>query len=431
MNPVVLFGAFDRHNFGDLLFPHIAAAMLPDVEPLFAGLVERDMRALGGHRVRPLAGVPAALATAAALTAGGDRPGATLVHVGGEILTCDAWQAAVMLLPPELVQPTIGRLDAQPAQRIAWARSFLGGTGLAPYVASREGLPGIERVVYLGAGGTGLADCEPALRAEVIAKLSSADEVGVRDRHTLAQLRAAGIAARLMPDPAVMAAELFGDAIRTRSGPAGIAGRFADGYLAVQFSADFGDDDTLDRLAAQLDRLAASTGLGVALFRAGAAPWHDDLGVLRRTAARLRPGSAAVFESLDLWDICALLAGSRGYCGSSLHGRIVATAFGLPRVNLLHPSTRPRRAGVAGGYGGDGDNGGDRCDGGEAPTVGKQAAYAETWELPGLPTVAGVDDVAEAVGEALAADPAALAAHAASLAARYRRTFAEIMGGGT
>jgi len=27
--PPVLFGAFDRHNFGDLLFPHLLTALLP------------------------------------------------------------------------------------------------------------------------------------------------------------------------------------------------------------------------------------------------------------------------------------------------------------------------------------------------------------------------------------------------------------------
>ena len=46
-----------------------------------------------------------------------------------------------------------------------------------------------------------------------------ADAVGVRDRQTLAQLHAAGIAAHLMPDPAVLTAECFGPAI---------AGNFAD-----------------------------------------------------------------------------------------------------------------------------------------------------------------------------------------------------------
>lgn len=50
--PAILFGAFDRHNLGDLLFPHVAAALLPGRELLFAGLADRDLRALGGHRVR-------------------------------------------------------------------------------------------------------------------------------------------------------------------------------------------------------------------------------------------------------------------------------------------------------------------------------------------------------------------------------------------
>ena len=42
--PTILFGAFDRHNFGDLLFPHVAAALLPGRKLAFAGLAERDPR---------------------------------------------------------------------------------------------------------------------------------------------------------------------------------------------------------------------------------------------------------------------------------------------------------------------------------------------------------------------------------------------------
>ena len=40
------------------------------------------------------------------------------------------------------------------------------------------------------------------------------------------------------------------------------------------------------------------------------------------------------FASLELWDLCALIASSRAYAGSSLHGRIVAMAHRVPRVNL-------------------------------------------------------------------------------------------------
>lgn len=53
--PTLIFGAFDRHNFGDLLFPHVAAALLPERRLIFAGLAERDMRPWGGHPVHAIA----------------------------------------------------------------------------------------------------------------------------------------------------------------------------------------------------------------------------------------------------------------------------------------------------------------------------------------------------------------------------------------
>ena len=390
--PVILFGAFDRHNFGDMLFPHVAAAMLPEREPIFAGLAERDLRAEGGHRVEALSAVAARL---------GARP-ATLIHVGGEILSCDAWQAAVMLTPPDQAQRLVGALDTRPREQREWAARIVGTDARAPYAtAAHAAFRGPLRVVYLAVGGVELGACDRALRAEVLAALAAADDLSVRDRRTQAQLQSAGIAARLVPDPAVMVAELFGATLHARAGHGEVARlreAFPQGYLAVQFSADFGDDETLTHLVAQLDRACASTGLGVALFRAGAAPWHDELGALQRVAARMRNGTAQVFPSLDLWDICALVAAARGYCGSSLHGRIVAMAFALPRVNLRHPSARAR--------------------------TGKQAAFASTWDLAEMPSVVDVDDAAAAIEQALAADPARLARVATRLAARFREALA-------
>jgi len=387
--PLLLFGAFDRHNFGDLLFPHIAAALLPGRELLFAGLAERDLRPLGGHLVQAIA----------PLAAQWDERPIDLMHVGGEVLSCNAWQAAAMLLPPESAQATIAYFEARPRAKRAWVRRQLGLADRAPYLLSRALFPRAGRVVYNAVGGVGLARCAPALRAEVLAKLRAADALGVRDLQTQSQLQAAGLAAALLPDPAVLVAELFGPAIRERlaGGAAGQMGAaFPRGYLALQFSAEFGDDATLAALANQLDRLAAATGLGLVLFRAGAAPWHDDLDLLQRLAARLPRPAVRVFASLQLWDICALVAGSRGFAGSSLHGRILAMAFALPRLNL-HPPTPHGAA--------------------------KQAAYAATWEAPGLPTVVVVADLAQAMLRALASDPARLRRQAEALAARYRADF--------
>lgn len=389
----VLFGAFDRHNFGDLLFPHIAAALLPGRALAFAGLAERDLRSQGGHAVAALE----------RLIERGSSVPIHLIHVGGEILTCSAWQAAVMLLPPEEAQRTIAYLEPRSAERMSWVRAMVGSSVGAPYAVSRLQHPSLARVVFAGVGGVALEQADAALHADVLAKLRAADAVGVRDRQTLAHLANAGIAARLMPDPAVMVAELFGERIHQQAQGGEVARvrrAFARGYLAVQFSAEWRDDASLRQIAAQLDAVTAQQGVGVVLFRAGAAPWHDDWQCLTRVAAWMRPGAAQVFESLHLWDICALIAHSRGFCGSSLHGRIVAMAFALPRVHL-----RP-----------------------SSPMVqpGKQAAFATTWDNACLPAGVDLHDLGAGIHTALGSEKAALAQHARWLAGLYRQEFAAL-----
>ncbi|MGE5468729.1 MAG: polysaccharide pyruvyl transferase family protein [Ignavibacteria bacterium] len=278
----VFFGAFDRHNLGDILLAHVAAAGVE--QPVFAGLAARDLRACGGQRVVPVDSLSAPMA---------------LVHVGGELLDCDAAQAAHML--GETSPP--------------WGR-------LAPYVVARERLPAGSKTVFEAVGGVGLSRREPAFREEVAAALRSADEVGVRDGVTRDWLASVGIEAALRPDPVTRVADFFGDRIRERI-------RRSGDYIALQFAAECGDDRTLTAFARGLKRI----GLPVVLFRAGAAPWHDALEPYDRLASRLR-APAEVFASLDVWDICGLIAGSRGFVGTSLHGRIVAEAFGVPALSL-------------------------------------------------------------------------------------------------
>jgi len=321
--PLILFGACDRHNLGDLLFPYLAAALLAPREVVVAGLAARDLTPFGGHRVRAVGEVLH------------EHPGAPMIHVGGELLCCDAWEAAVMLLPSEEAPGVIARYDGRP-ERFDWARDFLGRADRAPYCLGKSQSPQDGARIFLGVGGVDLDRRDAALREEVLAKLRAADWVGVRDSLTLAHLSAAGIAATLLPDPAVLTAELFGERIRARCDAgevAAVRAAFPPGYLAVQFAAALGDDATQARIAEGLAREAA--GRGIVFFRAGAAPWHDDLGTYRRAAARL-PG-ARVFESLDIWDLCALIASSAAFAGSSLHGRIVAEAFTVPVLEGIVP----------------------------------------------------------------------------------------------
>lgn len=345
MTPLILFGAFDRHNFGDLLLAHVAAARFSDRPLVFAGLAERDMRPWGGHQVRAIAKLAKEW---------GDRP-ADLCHVGGEILTCSLYEAAVMVLQPDEAQVAIARYDRDLEARQAWAEDQLGLIQQTAYLVPKAIFPNPGSFSYLPVGGVGLPSLPAGMQAEVRTRLAEADGISVRDRITQSHLAAWGIHATLNPDPGERVAELFGPIITKHAATGATKATqeaFPQGYVAVQFSADFGNDATLQDLANQLDRIADDGDLGICLFRAGAAPWHDDEVVYHRLMGFMQTKQVRLFDSLHLWDICALLSQARIYCGSSLHGRIVARAFGVPGINLVH------RDGIV---------------------LSKQRAYWETW----------------------------------------------------
>jgi len=382
-----LFGAFDRHNFGDLLFPHLLTAMLPGHSFEMRGLAERDLRAFGGHRVRALeARVQAS----------------HLIHAGGELLTCSAWQAAVMLLDPAAAVAAIAHHDNDPLVAANWAARQLGTSRRMPYVVGRDVLAPSGRLIFNAVGGVEWTGLSAGQRDEVLMALRQADWVSVRDHLTQEALRAEGMDVPLCPDPAVMVTQCFGGTILDRQQLGAVRAMreaFPQGYLACQFSADFGDDASLDALAQGLSRVLAETGLGLVLFRAGAAPWHDDPEFYAKLQRRLPSGSAYLFSSLYLWDICALIAASRGVVGSSLHGRIVALACGLPRVSLMPPQQ------------------GGRPD--------KRAAFAETWEPHAVPRCVAVNQVDSATMQALELPAGLLLENAADLRAQYLRSQAQ------
>ncbi|HRP24756.1 polysaccharide pyruvyl transferase family protein [Thauera sp.] len=397
--PLVLFGAFDRHNFGDLLLGRIAAAQAACLTPgrplRFAGLAARDLRADGGPLVEPVDAIARALRQRAAADPQAAPPG--LLQVGGEILDCRAYEAAIMLMSRDEAARAIAHHDRDLAGRERWGQQWLGIARQLPYLASAPMLPPATRIVHAGVGGVGLAGLPRVVQAEACAALRDAALVQVRDQRTQAWLATAGIATSLAPDPATLVARVLGVQIAGRAGQgeaARIRARFPGGWIAAQLSAEFGDDATLDALAAGLDPLLRDSGLGLVLFCAGVAPWHDDPAVLHRLRDRLRePARCHVATTTHLLELCALLAGCTLCLASSLHARIVAEAFARPAASLV-------RAGAQGD---------------------KLRAYLETWHAEALHlhdiTAGGPIRAAQAAQAERAAKRDARAARLAGLAA--------------
>ena len=248
------------------------------------------------------------------------------------------------------------------------------------------------RRLYAGIGGTTLDRLPAAARGEAIDAMRAADGLWVRDARTQGHLAAAGVTAPLAPDPAVLVAALFGHRIGRRLGAlSALRHRFANGYLALQLSADCGDDATLDVLAAQIARASARHGLGVVMFCAGRAPWHDDVEPYHRLLRRI-PGDGMVHDAHDMWTLCALVAASCATVATSLHARIVAEAFARPALSLT--------CGAAG--------------------AAKLEAYFGTWAREPTRWLVPPDQLADALPAALAVPGRQRAAYAAAQAAAAR-----------
>ncbi|WP_341647949.1 polysaccharide pyruvyl transferase family protein [Thauera humireducens] len=380
--PLILFGAFDRHNFGDLLLGRIAARTTGRADAIAAGLAARELRRAGGFAVAALDDIVAAQAGHAF----------DLLQVGGEILGCSRYEAAVMLLAPDEAARIVARLDRDTAARDHWAVGQPGTARELPYVASRAALPGVRRILHAGIGGVELETLPAMLRDTALARLREADRVWVRDAMTRDALIRTGLHSRLAPDPATLVARLFSARIARWSNGGGMAAlraRFPQGYLALQFSADFGDDETLRQLANGVETFAAARGLGIVAFCAGRAPWHDDPAIHRRLRYFLADPARLVSSSArSLWALCALIAESSAVCASSLHARIVGEALARPVVTLL----RTPRAGR------------------------KQSAYARTWDPDGLNPLARPEMAEAALAGASRVDPALRTRHARQLA---------------
>jgi hypothetical protein len=177
--PTILFGAFDRHNFGDLLFPHVVAAMLGPGDVRIAGLAARDMRPVGGHLVQNIGELAGEF---------GKQP-VRVIHAGGEVLTYSRWEAAVMLLTNAEAKATIRRFDGRSGTAMQWAEQVLGTHSLAPYAAggarfaaaqvSYHAVGGVE-LGLLGASSPWLMACRASTWCRKTARHALASKLNLR-----------------------------------------------------------------------------------------------------------------------------------------------------------------------------------------------------------------------------------------------------------
>ena len=291
---IVIFGAIGRHNFGDLLMAEVFTKNLGNFcdtsgyDVYYADVLPRDMREYGGRDVR---GITEFM---------NSTEKTHVVHVGGETSGCDL-SCATTMIQPDINLPALKTHE--------WKR-FSVNPNILGYIIGKYFFKNPGSFVANTIGGS-------SQKADDI--LQDFEFVSTRDFP--------GVKYKFAPDSVVTIKEVLEDRIKARK-------PIFSNYVSVQFRSG----ENVDEITKQLVMLVKETNRGIVFFRAGAATHHDSLKpyqtVLENMRAQGLSNNIHIFSGLDIWDITSLIAYSELSIGTSLHVRIIAFAFSVPRVTF-------------------------------------------------------------------------------------------------
>jgi polysaccharide pyruvyl transferase WcaK-like protein len=301
----ILYGAFGRHNFGDMLFPHIVHKLIKEnineSEIEFCDVVSRDMTEFGGHDVKSIAHFIDC------------EDDVNVIHVGGEIGGCRLSHAVKMCEP---------LTDEQKIEvnRLKTYKMPLG------YVLPKSLFKKPKTFVANSVGG---------LSNRFAKFYKDFDYVSLRGEISYNKLSSKKIECDFTPDSASLTKYFFNDLISNRSSFASIKNihnKIGTKYIAIQLKCGYLDN--LISVEKILNNIIAKTKLPIVFFCAGVAPGHDSLDLYKERFGNLPTDKVHFFDGLNIWDICNVISNAKLVIGTSLHVRILSQQFLRPRVTL-------------------------------------------------------------------------------------------------
>lgn len=307
---VLISGMFDMLNFGDLMFPVVAAHELGQ----------------RGYRVQALS------------------PTGATVGLKQALPTRPLWSA----LDPDrqFDGMLIGGGYLVHTHRMDSLREYRGqgiGAAVAPAVWLGSTLAAALRDLPLAWNAPGVPHpLRPGVDALAAAAFGAADYLSLRDVGSARMAKAPG--AKIVPDPILGLARVWPregleDDFLRLCAQMGLERR--DRILAVHVRKRSLGGEAIPSFADGLAAACRSLELTPVLIGLGTA--HSDDRIAREITAALRDrgiAAAALDRPEGLRDVAALLAHARAYAGSSLHGYIAAAAYGVPGILVARPAYR-------------------------------------------------------------------------------------------
>jgi len=368
MYDVVLYGAFDRHNYGDLLFPLVMERMLserfPDKKIVIAGLIDSDLTEFNALRT---VGIKKALKQS--------KQDVTIILAGGDVVSCD-WLSAYSYLLSDfsfsIFQRTFARYIPKLTEKII--KNIIGLKSDNPFDLTSKDLSSNMKLIYNSVGATAVSGVEGESAKSLLAALNNADYVTVRDEFSSDNIRRIGANVNdIYPDSATVMSSIFSEEeINKKTGEkaSSLINKLENKYLVFQISSAH-SAGLEEEFAQNLTAIANKHDLTIVFIAIGNAAGHSDSHGIEKIK-RYLDNNIKVAEYLDggVFDVMNIIKNSQCYCGTSLHGLITSMAFHVPRVGLL-------------------------------PKLRKQRNYMATWDLAEMPSGVLPNELSDAIDRAM------------------------------
>lgn len=334
---IAIVGAFDRMNYGDILFPVVLNRVLTErfgdsIKIAFYGHRVDDLSAYGGFKTRPMRDLFD--------RRNKDAPSVVIV-AGGEVLSAN-WRSTLFNLLGKRPwwQKLATRIGGTNLETTA-IRRFLGCRNSHPYLFKRADFPNDISIIYNAVGGSNLQRKDSEFRGTVANTLLDASYLAVRDRTTQRLLEDTGVELTpllVTPDSASVVSDLFRthelNQLLSREGQEIKRALTDKPFLAFQIGMNFiKNPGDIALIAEQLDCLSEQTGCRIILLPIGRASGHDDQKALFKVKSALR-NQAILPESNTIYDSMWTISNSKIFIGTSLHGAITAMAYEVPHLAL-------------------------------------------------------------------------------------------------
>lgn len=315
MNKTILYGAYGRHNFGDMLFPYILKSLIEsnsintDIE--YCDIAEADMTSYDGHNVK-------------SITDFFDYESEiNLIQVGGHT----ANDCNPLLIPMQAKNEEKSFFETK---KFNYLLQKFAERGMDPsYILNKKAFDKPSVFIANAVGGFSNSGTN---------KLKEYDFVSFRSKSHYDKSSRFGLECQFSPDCVVLLKHFYDKTISERTSISedikSLHNLHGTNYIAVQINEHLLSKRS-GKIIQDIKNVSKETKLPLVFFCAGIARGHDSMNLYKQKFQNSLPNDMIYFfEGANVWDICNVISNAKFVIGTSLHVRIVSTVCNVPRITL-------------------------------------------------------------------------------------------------